>query len=152
MKNDEQLQQQALRIWLSLKIKFEGITVATACHLSAIRSRDYDNYQDDDARPEGENSAKRQKTSEYGTYSVGESSSGQAMDQDPNPSGSEDPNTRIEPRSDKESIEAEINADMVPVDSKEEDDELVGDKLELKRREKGKRIEETRVTLILLFY
>ncbi|GJU27448.1 endoplasmin [Tanacetum coccineum] len=51
---------------------------------------------------------------------------------------------RIEPRSDKESIEAEINADMVPVDSNEEDDELVGDKLELKRREKGKRIEETR--------
>ncbi|GKB60412.1 hypothetical protein Tco_0916598, partial [Tanacetum coccineum] len=75
MKNDEQLQQQALRIWLSLKIKFEGITVATACHLSAIRSRDYDNYQDDDARLEGENSAKRQKTSEYGTYTVGESSS-----------------------------------------------------------------------------
>nr|GEU74758.1 retrotransposon protein, putative, Ty1-copia subclass [Tanacetum cinerariifolium] len=32
----------------------------------------------DDAHPEGENTAKRQKTSEHGTYVIGESSSGQA--------------------------------------------------------------------------
>ncbi|GJY26914.1 hypothetical protein Tco_0401640 [Tanacetum coccineum] len=48
----------------------------------------HDDYQDDDARPERESSAKRQKTSKHGTYSLGESSSGQAMEQDPNPSGS----------------------------------------------------------------
>nr|GEZ10406.1 hypothetical protein [Tanacetum cinerariifolium] len=30
----------------------------------------------DDAHPEGQNSAKRQKTSEHGTYVMGESSSG----------------------------------------------------------------------------
>ncbi|GJV49844.1 hypothetical protein Tco_1440056 [Tanacetum coccineum] len=81
MKNDEQLQKKDLPIW------FEGITFATACRPSVIRTRDHDDYQDDDARPEGEISAKRYKTFEYGTYSVGESSSGQAMDQDRNPSG-----------------------------------------------------------------
>ncbi|GKB36611.1 hypothetical protein Tco_0881553 [Tanacetum coccineum] len=32
--------------------------------------------------------AKRQKTSKHGTYSLGESSSGQAMEQEPNSSGS----------------------------------------------------------------
>ncbi|GKA52347.1 hypothetical protein Tco_0745543 [Tanacetum coccineum] len=51
--------------------QFEGITFATACRPSAIRTRDHDDYQDDDARPEGESSAKRYKTFEYGTYSVG---------------------------------------------------------------------------------
>ncbi|GKA30863.1 hypothetical protein Tco_0717168 [Tanacetum coccineum] len=88
MKNNEQLQQANLPISLSLKIKFEGIIVATACRPSAILTRYHGDYQNDDARPEGESSAKRQKTSKCGTYSVGESSSGQAMKQDPNPSGS----------------------------------------------------------------
>nr|GEU64651.1 probable aldo-keto reductase 2 [Tanacetum cinerariifolium] len=55
----------------------EAITVA-------IHPRDHADHQDD-AYPEGENSAKRQKTSEHGTYIVGESSSEQAMDQEPNP-------------------------------------------------------------------
>ncbi|GJZ73012.1 hypothetical protein Tco_0637158 [Tanacetum coccineum] len=88
MRNDEQLCNADLVIWLSLKIKFEKITTATACRPSAIRPRDHDDYQDDDARPEGENSAKRQKTFKHEIYSLGESSSGQAMEQDPNPSGS----------------------------------------------------------------
>ncbi|GKG23995.1 hypothetical protein Tco_0392031, partial [Tanacetum coccineum] len=38
---------------------FEGITAATACRPSAIRPRDHDDYQDDNARPEAENSVKR---------------------------------------------------------------------------------------------
>ncbi|GJU97146.1 hypothetical protein Tco_1326417 [Tanacetum coccineum] len=42
---------------------------------SAVRPRDLDNPHDD-AHPEGENDAKRQKTSEHGTYVFGESSSG----------------------------------------------------------------------------
>ncbi|GJU20320.1 hypothetical protein Tco_1153662 [Tanacetum coccineum] len=67
--------------------QFEGIIAATAYRPSTICLRDHDDYQDDDARPEGENSAKRQKTSEHGTYSVGESSSGQAIDHDQNLSG-----------------------------------------------------------------
>nr|GEZ83924.1 hypothetical protein [Tanacetum cinerariifolium] len=39
----------------------------------------------------------------------------------------EDPGTRIEPRSNKESPKAEINADMVPVNTNEEEEELDGD-------------------------
>nr|GEY44617.1 hypothetical protein [Tanacetum cinerariifolium] len=48
--------------------------------------------QDDpynDAHPEGENSAKRQKTSKHGTYMFGESSSGQVNKSKPGPSTSE---------------------------------------------------------------
>ncbi|GKB85922.1 hypothetical protein Tco_0958194, partial [Tanacetum coccineum] len=43
---------------------------------SAIHTRDQDDPHDD-AYPEGENNAKRQKTSEYEAYVSGESSSGQ---------------------------------------------------------------------------
>ncbi|GJV88890.1 retrovirus-related pol polyprotein from transposon TNT 1-94 [Tanacetum coccineum] len=43
---------------------------------SAVRTRDQDDPHDD-AHPEGENSAKRQKTSKYEEYVSGESSSGQ---------------------------------------------------------------------------
>nr|GFA83169.1 hypothetical protein [Tanacetum cinerariifolium] len=42
----------------------------------------------DDAHLEGENSAKRQKTSEYGTYVFGESSFGQVNESEPGPSTS----------------------------------------------------------------
>ncbi|GJS04036.1 hypothetical protein Tco_0320544 [Tanacetum coccineum] len=38
--------------------------------------------------PQGESSAKRQKTSEHGTYLIGESPSGQTIEQEPNSSGS----------------------------------------------------------------
>ncbi|GJZ34718.1 hypothetical protein Tco_0580535 [Tanacetum coccineum] len=44
----------------------------------AVRPRDQDDPHDD-AHPEGENSAKRQKTSEYEAYVSGESSSGQVF-------------------------------------------------------------------------
>ncbi|GJT73208.1 hypothetical protein Tco_1032494 [Tanacetum coccineum] len=43
----------------------------------------------DDAHPEGENSAKRQKTSEYEAYVFGESSSGQVFQEEQAPSTSE---------------------------------------------------------------
>ncbi|GKC01057.1 hypothetical protein Tco_0987193 [Tanacetum coccineum] len=65
------VEKQDLSIWLSLKIKFENITNVAACRPFAIRLRDHDDYQDDDARPEGENSTKRQKTLEQGTYHAG---------------------------------------------------------------------------------
>nr|GEY43130.1 hypothetical protein [Tanacetum cinerariifolium] len=87
MRNDEQLCNADLVIWLSLKIKFEKITTATACRPSAIRPRDHEDYQDDDARPKGDNSAKRQKMFKHGTYSFGELSFGQVMKQEPNLSG-----------------------------------------------------------------
>ncbi|GKF60075.1 hypothetical protein Tco_0176861, partial [Tanacetum coccineum] len=48
----------------------------TPCRPSTVRPIDQDDPHDD-AHPEGENSAKRQKTSEHGTFVFGESSSGQ---------------------------------------------------------------------------
>ncbi|GJU85890.1 hypothetical protein Tco_1293436 [Tanacetum coccineum] len=57
-----------------------------------------------------------------------------------------DPGTRIEPRSDKESLKGEKDADMVNVTNDDEEEESVGDEFELKRREKGKGIEETKDT------
>nr|GEV89293.1 hypothetical protein [Tanacetum cinerariifolium] len=64
-----------LPIWLALKIKFEGLHASnTLCRSSAIRLRDQDDRHDD-AHPEGENSAKRQKTSGHRNYVFRESSS-----------------------------------------------------------------------------
>ncbi|GKD78175.1 hypothetical protein Tco_1340796 [Tanacetum coccineum] len=50
----------------------------------AVRTRDQD-HPHDDAHPEGENSAKRQKTSEYEAYVSGGSSSGQDNVEEPGP-------------------------------------------------------------------
>ncbi|GKC51897.1 hypothetical protein Tco_1074642 [Tanacetum coccineum] len=69
---------------LYAEIKFEKITTTTTCRSFATRLRDHDDYQDDDAYPEGKSSAKRQKTSEHGIYSLGESSSGQTMENELN--------------------------------------------------------------------
>ncbi|GJV32033.1 copia protein [Tanacetum coccineum] len=82
MKADPQLQQQDIAIWLALQMKFERNTVLqTACRTPAVRPRDQDDPHDD-AHPEGENSAKRQKTSEYEAYVSGESSSGQVFQEE----------------------------------------------------------------------
>ncbi|GJW87493.1 hypothetical protein Tco_0162833 [Tanacetum coccineum] len=77
MKVDPLLQQQDIAIWLALQMKFKKTQVPhTACRPSAVRPRDQDDPHDD-ANPKGENSAKRQKTSEYEAYVSRESSSGQ---------------------------------------------------------------------------
>ncbi|GJS65664.1 hypothetical protein Tco_0680228 [Tanacetum coccineum] len=69
-------------------MKFEKTQVPyTACRPSAIRTQDQDDPHDD-AHHEGENSAKRQKTSEYETYVSGESSSGQVNVEESGPSTS----------------------------------------------------------------
>ncbi|GJY25855.1 retrovirus-related pol polyprotein from transposon TNT 1-94 [Tanacetum coccineum] len=86
MKNDLQLQQQDIAIWLALQMKFENLQVQqTTCRPSAVRPRDQDDPHDD-AHPEGENSAKRHKTSEYEAYVSGESSSGQVNEEERGPS------------------------------------------------------------------
>ncbi|GJS51254.1 hypothetical protein Tco_0624616, partial [Tanacetum coccineum] len=86
MKADPLLQQQDIAIWLALQMKFEKTQVPqTACRSSAVRTRDQDDPHDD-AHPEGENSAKRQKTSKYEAYVSGESSSGQVNVEEPGPS------------------------------------------------------------------
>ncbi|GJW75825.1 retrovirus-related pol polyprotein from transposon TNT 1-94 [Tanacetum coccineum] len=75
MSDNPHLQQYDLPIWLALKYKFERLHVSdTPCRPFAVRPRDQDDPHDD-AHPEGENSAKRQKTSEHGTFVFGESSS-----------------------------------------------------------------------------
>ncbi|GJU73402.1 integrase, catalytic region, zinc finger, CCHC-type containing protein [Tanacetum coccineum] len=77
-----QLQQADLPIWLTLNIKYEGLTATnTPYRFSTIRPRYQDDHQDD-AHPDGENSAKRQKIYEHGTYVIGESLSGQADEND----------------------------------------------------------------------
>ncbi|GJZ78116.1 reverse transcriptase domain-containing protein [Tanacetum coccineum] len=83
MKADTLLQQQDIAIWLALQMKFEKTQVPhTACRPSAVHTRDQDNPRDD-AHPEGENNAKRQKTSKYEAYVSGESSSGQVNVEEP---------------------------------------------------------------------
>nr|GEX15867.1 hypothetical protein [Tanacetum cinerariifolium] len=81
-------QQQDIAIWLALQMKFERLQVLqTTCRTPLIRLRDQDDPHDD-AHPEGEKSAKRQKTSEYETYVSEESSSGQDNEQEQGPSTS----------------------------------------------------------------
>ncbi|GJR23788.1 hypothetical protein Tco_0972315 [Tanacetum coccineum] len=78
-----QLQQDDLPICLALKYKFERLHVSnTPCRPSVIRLRDQDDPCDD-AYPEGENSAMRQKTFEHRTCMFGESSSGQDLESEP---------------------------------------------------------------------
>ncbi|GKA23151.1 retrovirus-related pol polyprotein from transposon TNT 1-94 [Tanacetum coccineum] len=53
MKNDPQLQQQDIAIWVALQMKFENLQVPqTTCRPSAVRPRDQDDPHDD-AHPEG---------------------------------------------------------------------------------------------------
>ncbi|GJV08274.1 hypothetical protein Tco_1345930, partial [Tanacetum coccineum] len=88
MKDDEQARDADLPIWLALKYKYEkSAPHVEPCRVAVVRTRDHKDHHDDDARPEGESSAKRQRTSEHGTYTRGESSSSQAMDES-TPSGS----------------------------------------------------------------
>ncbi|GKF19491.1 hypothetical protein Tco_0068129, partial [Tanacetum coccineum] len=58
----------------------------------------------------------------------------------------EDPGTRIEPRSDRESPEVEKDDDMMTFSNDDVEEEPAGDEFELRRREKGKGIEETKDT------
>ncbi|GKE85127.1 hypothetical protein Tco_1558869, partial [Tanacetum coccineum] len=59
----------------------------TTCRTSAVRPRDQDDPHND-AHLKGENSVKRQKTSEYEAYVSGESSSGQVKEEERGPSTS----------------------------------------------------------------
>ncbi|GKA90006.1 hypothetical protein Tco_0811818 [Tanacetum coccineum] len=56
------------------------------------------------------------------------------------------PGTRLEPRSDTESPEVEITNVVIPVNVNEEEEEITDEVYELKRREKGKIVEESRST------
>nr|GEV51030.1 hypothetical protein [Tanacetum cinerariifolium] len=59
------------------------------------------------------------------------------------------PDTRLEPKSDKESPKVEFTDVVIPVNvynEEEEEDEITDEVYELKRREKGKNVEESRIT------
>ncbi|GJT70054.1 hypothetical protein Tco_1029340 [Tanacetum coccineum] len=61
-----QLHNDDLSIWRSLKIKFDKPTTSiTPYRIVVIHTRDDEDHHDDDARPKGESSVKRQKTSEH---------------------------------------------------------------------------------------
>ncbi|GKB12381.1 hypothetical protein Tco_0846304 [Tanacetum coccineum] len=88
MRDNPQLQQDDLPIWLALKYKFERLYVSdTPCRPYAVRPRDRDDPHDD-AHLEGENSVKRQKMTKHETYVFGESSFGQANESESGPSTS----------------------------------------------------------------
>ncbi|GJZ81856.1 hypothetical protein Tco_0646850 [Tanacetum coccineum] len=55
-------------------------------------------------------------------------------------------NTRLEPRIDKESLKVEIIAEVQPVNINEEVEESAEDDYDLKQREKGKHVVESRIT------
>ncbi|GKB45824.1 hypothetical protein Tco_0896577 [Tanacetum coccineum] len=57
-----------------------------------------------------------------------------------------DPNTRLEPKSDKESLKVEKTVEVQPVNVYEEEEESAEDDYELRRREKRKHVEEIRNT------
>nr|GFC26463.1 hypothetical protein [Tanacetum cinerariifolium] len=81
-----QLQQDDLPIWLTLKYKYKKLHVSdTPCRPSVVRPRDQVDPHDD-AYLKGENSEKRQKTTDHKTYVFGESSSGQVNESEPCPS------------------------------------------------------------------
>ncbi|GKA97115.1 hypothetical protein Tco_0825009 [Tanacetum coccineum] len=70
------------------EMKFEGLQVPqTTCRTFVVHPKDQDDPHDD-AHPEGENHAKRQKTFEYEAYVYGESSSGQDNENEQGPSTS----------------------------------------------------------------
>nr|GEV93421.1 hypothetical protein [Tanacetum cinerariifolium] len=71
----------SIRSYLSGHILHVHPVPQTTCRTSAIRPRDQDDPHDD-AHPKGENSAKRQKTSEYKAFVSGEPSSGQDNEQE----------------------------------------------------------------------
>ncbi|GJV75397.1 putative reverse transcriptase domain-containing protein [Tanacetum coccineum] len=73
--------------WPNMKAEIATYVPQTTCRTSAVRPRDQDDPHDD-AHPEGENRAKRQKTSEYEAYVSGESSSGQVNENEQGPSTS----------------------------------------------------------------
>ncbi|GJR54010.1 retrovirus-related pol polyprotein from transposon TNT 1-94 [Tanacetum coccineum] len=88
--NDEEVEVTNVVIPVNVNEEEDEITnevPQTTCRPSVVRLRDKDDPHDD-AYPEGENSAKRQKTPEYKAYVSGESSSGQVNEEERGPSTS----------------------------------------------------------------
>ncbi|GKB45833.1 hypothetical protein Tco_0896586 [Tanacetum coccineum] len=78
-------EQERGNIQAQILTQFENAPMSFLLKTPAIRPRDQDDPHDD-AYPEGENSTKRQKTSEYEAYVSGESSSRQVFQEEQAPS------------------------------------------------------------------
>nr|GEY00298.1 hypothetical protein [Tanacetum cinerariifolium] len=64
MKDDKQALDADFPLWLTLMYKFERpASHVDPCRIDAFCSRDHEDHHGDDARPEGESNAKRQRTS-----------------------------------------------------------------------------------------
>ncbi|GJZ98738.1 hypothetical protein Tco_0671191 [Tanacetum coccineum] len=57
------------------------VPLVEPCRVATVRTHDHEDHDDDDARPEGESIAKRQRTSKHGMFKTSESSSSQAMNE-----------------------------------------------------------------------
>ncbi|GJZ23629.1 hypothetical protein Tco_0561088 [Tanacetum coccineum] len=66
-----------------VKKDFKAITegVHVTLKVAIVYTRDHEDHHDDNARPEGESSVKRQRTFEFGNYTIGKSSSSLVMDE-----------------------------------------------------------------------
>nr|GEV48974.1 hypothetical protein [Tanacetum cinerariifolium] len=72
IKDDKQARNDDLPLWIALMYKVERLaSYVDPCRVDAFRSRDHEYHHDDDVRPEGESSAKRQRTFEKRTYTRG---------------------------------------------------------------------------------
>ncbi|GJY96476.1 hypothetical protein Tco_0513386 [Tanacetum coccineum] len=76
MKDDKQARDDDFTLWLALMYKFEKpASHVDPYRVDAFHIQDHEDHHDNDAHPEGESRAKRQRTSEKSTYTRGESSS-----------------------------------------------------------------------------
>ncbi|GKE99971.1 hypothetical protein Tco_0023322, partial [Tanacetum coccineum] len=65
MRDDEQAHNAYFPFWLTPMYKFEKPSShVEPCRVDAFHRQDHEGHHDDDAHPEGESSAKRQRTSE----------------------------------------------------------------------------------------
>ncbi|GJU81515.1 hypothetical protein Tco_1283880 [Tanacetum coccineum] len=76
MRDDEQAHHADFDVWIELKYKYAKPSFyVEPCRVDDFYRQDHEDHHDDDAFPEGDSSAKRQRMSEKGTYIMGESSS-----------------------------------------------------------------------------
>ncbi|GJW44128.1 hypothetical protein Tco_0072927 [Tanacetum coccineum] len=91
MKDDKQARDANFPLWLALMYTFEKpASHVDPCRVDAFRRLDHEDHHDDDARPEGESSAKRQRMSKKSTYTRGESSSQTMEESTPSGSGTQE--------------------------------------------------------------
>nr|GEY17759.1 hypothetical protein [Tanacetum cinerariifolium] len=101
--DDKQAPDADLPLWLALIYKFEKpASHIGSCKVDTFHNHDHEDHHDDDARLEGESSAKRQRTSEQSTFTRGESSSHAMEKLNPSDSGAQEHQEDFDPWSDNQ--------------------------------------------------